>query len=610
MLVDSVHGHVFLALGDVVLVRDLAGGAVATIPNQQGASRMFLSDDSATLYVPLAAGHAVTAISTTTLTETARYDTGANTCPRSVAVTNAKIWFTYGCYFGLGNLGVIDPNATPAATVTLRKVDDDYALTDPTGLVTPGSGLLLSADMSYTSDGIEMRRIDVSTGNAVLSTPRNVGNNLSDFALSADKAHVYTASENPFILQAFLTTDLSADGTYGESVPPQNSVTTASNGVVAAGSSYQYSPAVHVYRADRSEIRSYDWAHGTPSTAGKSTVLAPAGLAFAADGSRLYAVTVDAYASNIVLHVLTDPTKPPGVIGLTKPTSAAINQPITINGTLTSDLPIPAGQTVEVERDSTYGTVALPSVTTSGTGAFTITDTVTQRGAYGYRASWAGDDTHAAGTTRITFAVKGLATSVSITTGAGPYSYGAKPLVVAHLGTTKVRTLSLYAQPYGGAKTLVKSGVVDGNGNLSLAYTITRHTTFTASFAGDDTYEPTYAAKALLSHASVGSALQGYYGTSGAYRLFHTSKDPTIVVSVAPNNAGTCMSYLSQRYYSGAWHNSTSVSCKVLDSTSHGKWILASSAPAGTLYRIRATFKGNSRNVATNGAWQYVKFTS
>jgi hypothetical protein len=199
---------------------------------------------------------------------------------------------------------------------------------------------------------------------------------------------------------------------------------------------------------------------------------------------------------------------------------------------------------------------------------------------------------------------------VSITTGAGPYAYGARPLVVAHLGTTRVRTLSLYVQPYGGTKVLLKKGTVDSHGNLSAYYTLSRRTTFTASFAGDDTYEPRYSAKALLAHAKVNSVLYGYYSTSGSYRLYHRGNYPQQVISVAPNNAGTCVSFLAQRYYSGAWHTATSLSCQVLDGNSRTGATLYTNYPAGTRYRLRATFKGNTRNVATNGAWQYVKITT
>jgi YVTN family beta-propeller protein len=603
LVVDDAHSHVFVTGGgsDGVVVRDLEGGAVTTITNEPGASQMALSEDGTLLYVALASGDAVSAIDTTTLTETTRYPTGASTCPSAVAVTGGKIWFGYGCS-GSGSLGVIDPAAVDPAPVVrtgllgmsgIPGLQSSPAL--PTVLVTGPIGLSPST----------IQLVDVSSGTPSPGASVSPGENLGDWAISPDGSHVVAASGYPYQHPSYKTTDLSADGVYGSNHPYPNSVALAT-GLVAAGVNGIYDPDIYVYRTDGSLVRSYEiggYGHGDGG-------LNAAGLAFSADATRLYAVTGgNAYGGAVRLHVLHDPGKAPSTIALTPPSTASINHAFGVTGSLSSGIPVPAGALITVQRDSAYGTVNLPSRTTGAGGAFTIPDTVSKRGTYGYRATWAGDATHAGTTTRVLVKVLGLATTVSITTSAGPYSYGAKPVVVAHLGTTKVRTLSIYAQPYGGTKTRIKVGTVDAHGNLSVAYTITRRTTFTATFAGDDTYEPKSVAKALLSRAKVASALYGYYGTSGSYRLFHTSVDPTLLVAVSPNNAGTCVSYLAQLYYSGAWHNSASLACDYLDSTSHSGAVYYSSAPAGVVFRMRATFKGNSRNVATVGGWVYGKFT-
>jgi hypothetical protein len=156
----------------------------------------------------------------------------------------------------------------------------------------------------------------------------------------------------------------------------------------------------------------------------------------------------------------------------------------------------------------------------------------------------------------------------------------------------------------------VKKGTVDANGNLSLAYTMTRRTTFTAAFGGDDTYEPRWVAKVFTSYAKINTVLYGYYGTSGSYRLYHRGTDPTVLASVAPNNTGSYAYFTVQRYYSGAWHNATGTSKLQLDANSRAGAVLYTDFPAGTRYRIRLTFLGSYRTVATNGPWVYLKLTT
>src|SRR5690242_20495095 len=99
MLADPIHRHLFVTAGpgsSSILVTDYSGQTVATIPNEPGATGLALSGDGSTVYAALAHGDAISAISTTTLAETARYATGAGTDPAYVAYTSGRIWFGYG----------------------------------------------------------------------------------------------------------------------------------------------------------------------------------------------------------------------------------------------------------------------------------------------------------------------------------------------------------------------------------------------------------------------------------------------------------------------------------------------------------------------------------
>ncbi|TFV32330.1 PKD domain-containing protein [Streptomyces sp. T1317-0309] len=124
--------------------------------------------------------------------------------------------------------------------------------------------------------------------------------------------------------------------------------------------------------------------------------------------------------------------------------------------------------------------------------ATTDTHTYAKPGTYTVRLTetdWAGNT--ASTTTSMTVPTVRYSTALSLTTNASSYAYGATATVTAHLGTTySNRAVSIYAQPYGGTKTLVKTGKVDSHGNLVASYKVTRNTVFTTAFSGDLEYPP------------------------------------------------------------------------------------------------------------------------
>jgi hypothetical protein len=603
IVVDDAHGHVFVTGGGSggIVVRDLAGAAVTTITNEPGAMQMALSEDGGTLYVALRSADAVAAISTTTLTETTRYATGASTCPATVAVTSGKVWFGYGCNGASGDLGVIDPATVDVPAVTLNKLPPNTFYYAPMLQASPAKPGLLVAGEGGLSPAT-LRILDVSSGDVVLGASNQPGSSLGDFALSPDGSHVVTAASSPYEHPSFKTTDLSPDGVYDSSSYP-NSVALTGD-LVAAGSNGLYSDDIYVHRTDGSLIRTFE----VGGYASREGGLAAAGLAFDASGTVLYAAT-GGNGYSVVLHVLQEPGKSASTLTLTKPSSALIYHPYTLSGKLTAEgTTLPAGSVITVRRASSYGTANLPSRTTDAGGSFTIPDNVGHRGTYTYTASWAGDETHAGSSAVVALAVTGATPLLSITTSSGPYSYGAKPVVVAHLGTTHVRTLTIYAQEYGGSRYAIKTGTVDSQGNLSVAYTITRRTVFTASFPGDDAYQPRAVAKTLLSRAHLAQTLSGYYATSGSYRLYHVGTKPKLTVTVAPNNYGACIDFVAQVLRSGTWVTSATLSCSNLDAYSRTAAWYVTTAPSGTHVRVHATFRGSTLNAATTGGWVYLLF--
>ena len=159
-------------------------------------------------------------------------------------------------------------------------------------------------------------------------------------------------------------------------------------------------------------------------------------------------------------------------------------------------------------------------------------------------------------------------------TGGTAFAYDSTIHVTAHLGATDTnRTVSIYAQPFGStAKTLLKTGTVDSNGNLAVSYLAPHSTTFSAVFTGDAQYAPMTVAQAVSIRARVTLAISGYYASkliSGTtYRIYHHTARLGTAVTVAPNKRGECLKLEIQQYYQGAWHVKVITGCGHLNDSS------------------------------------------
>ncbi|SOD85066.1 hypothetical protein [Streptomyces sp. Ag109_G2-15] len=280
------------------------------------------------------------------------------------------------------------------------------------------------------------------------------------------------------------------------------------------------------------------------------------------------------------------------------------------------DAPYATGETVTVTRtDAAHTTTPAKWTAPVGTdGTITVKDTPSIGGANTYTVSYPGDASHQPAKASAIVQVSRAATTLSLTTNASTYSYGATATATAHLGTTyNGRTVSLYAQPAGGKKTLLKTGTVDSKGNLSATYKLARNTTFTASFAGDYRYAPTTATRTANTHVKITQSLAGYYTTTKygttTYRVYHHTAKPQVAATVTPNKSGQCQRFQAQQYYSSAWHTMTTSDCFSLDSNSTAVTNLILTNAVNKRFRVRTEYvrsASDKSNVSTWGGWLYL----
>ncbi|MEU9439943.1 Ig-like domain repeat protein [Streptomyces sp. NPDC048304] len=615
VVVDGVHHQVFVSdpANGKIVVTDYSGTVVKQLSSLPGVLGLELSPDSGTLYAAVRDADQIAVIDTATDTAGTPFTVGDN--PVSVALAGGKLWFGYGAA-GEGNIGSVDLS-DDQHQVTLGE-EGVFWYQGPTLDAAPGSDTLVAGSPGQSP--VYLASYDVSSGTAKrLAFTSDAGSNLGDLEVTPDGKDVVVASGAPYHHQVFTTSDLTADGQYASDAYP-NSVAIAADGAVAAGISGSYEPDVYVYRPGATTaVRQYDFPN-TGQTTG-ADLLADAGLAWAPDGSRLFAVTSNSDGV-YSLRTLDAPTKAATTVTVNAPSSATRAKQLTVTGKVASNIAVPAGARLTVTRtdlESPTGK-ALPAVTAKSDGTFSFTDTPPAGGSVKYKVSYAGDADHAAASGSDTVSVSRAKTSLTLNNNGKLYDYGKAVKFTAHLGTTyKNRTVEIWADPYGSDRPnkLVKSGKVDSHGNLSVTLNLYRDTKLTAKFAGDARYGTASAVSTAYDRVSVSTSVSGQYKSQSAwghtYYFFHKTKNPLVTTKMT-YYPGRAQKFEFQVYYQGAWHSGDPMYVKLgADGVSRVQITGDHSQDIGWRFRVRSSYvngsSGDTVNSTTHGAWKYLTFT-
>ncbi|GAB1689884.1 hypothetical protein [Krasilnikovia sp. M28-CT-15] len=301
---------------------------------------------------------------------------------------------------------------------------------------------------------------------------------------------------------------------------------------------------------------------------------------------------------------LADPTT--STITVTGPTSVARTGPVTLTGTFSGG----TGLQLHVTKRDLAGTHTLPDVPTGVGGAFTVTDTPAVGGTNTYTISFAGDGTLAAASATAPVSVSRAATTLSLSTDAATYRYGATATITARLGRTHdSRRVCLYATPADGSRALIRCATATSAGLATATWRMTRRTTFRAAFEGDQWYAPAAAARAATAGVRLEQVLAYYYKSSNGYKLYKSSVDPLFGARVTPDKNGGCLTFTLQRYRSGTWRTAGTLICTPVGEESVAAAWIRGSHPVGSKWRTRATFTGDSVNARTTGKWLKFRYT-
>ncbi|WP_037601274.1 hypothetical protein [Streptacidiphilus rugosus] len=206
-------------------------------------------------------------------------------------------------------------------------------------------------------------------------------------------------------------------------------------------------------------------------------------------------------------------------------------------------------------------------------------------------------------------------TTLSLSANVTWAKYGQWATLTAHLGPTAAnRTVEIDGAGWGAGSWVLKKANVDRNGNLVAYAKMSRNTTFTAKFAGDSKDAAASAKRVVYSSAGVTSRMFGYYGTSGAYHLYHYNTlagnkgKPVFGGQVLQNKGGESVNLTWQVYYHGAWRTANSGGFQ-LDKqySAFSVWFQDVPQFKGLNERVSFSYAGDGVNTGANSGWSYFR---
>ena len=307
IVADTAHGHLFISQGSSsyshIIVTNLAGQEVTAIAGQDGVTGIALSPDGKTLYAALGSAHAVSAIDTATLKQTASYPVGNGNTPVDVAVQSGKVWVSYNTgSVGSATIGDIDLSAKPPAFQTQAAMGGWYAA--PELAADPhDTGVLVAAEPGMDPASVASYNVSVDPATVrAQSASFNNCDNQQDLAVVPGGSEFILACGWPYAHYRYSTADLSQQGSYASTTYPV-AVAIDANGDVAAGTANGalIPQDLFIYRAGG------DTPLNTYNLASSGGNLTPRGLAWLAGGSKLFAV-LQSGPSTYSLQVIDSPT--------------------------------------------------------------------------------------------------------------------------------------------------------------------------------------------------------------------------------------------------------------------------------------------------------------
>jgi hypothetical protein len=604
MAVDSADSRVFISQGstgaDSILVTDFSGNIVGTIAEPSAVEGIALSPNGSTLYAVLVGSStvspAISVISAASLAPTTTYPLPAGDTPQDVAVQSGKLWVSYGTgAYSLAGIGDFDLSAASPVLETQSAMSGGWYSTPPMLAADPtGTGNVLVAtqqnvlDPTAVSYDTSADPVTVRAQGALSDCAGDDYDYAIDIAVVPGGAGFILACDAPQKAgeELYSTGGLKEQRSY-PTIDADAIAFAASTGLVAGGS-MDVPQIADVYTAGGVQTNQFKAVGTWP--------LADRGLGLNAAGTKLFAVTsvVAGDGSDFALNMFQDPAITGTSLTLAAaPASTTVGKPVTLSGTLGIGISYPNSATIKITRTGGGQPATTSTADVRFAGGFTWFDYPPVAGTFTYTASYPATATTAASSASVTVTVAKATPSLSFTVTPATANYGTAVRYTALVNpqSTPASTLTVYAQPAGGARTKIASRTSSGNWEVTGTLDLDRTTTLSAVYSGNAANAAATVTKTVDVYAKVTAAISGYYGSASGSRLYHRSARVDLSVAVAPAKVGECVQFQVQDYVKKVWQAVATTGCATLNSKSEiSTYLVASKYALGVPYRVRADY--------------------
>jgi len=368
----------------------------------------------------------------------------------------------------------VNRNATPAVKPA------STTLTATTNTTTPATNQPFTLSGTLTANGTPLPGKLISLGRTDPSGTWSVVNTTT----TTNGAYTFTRSESTqgrYSYQAVFA----GDTTY---TPANASVSLTVDTLTPTTVTNVQANVSHAGTNDQKNLSTVSVGNASPSGVQASDQL---GVNAASSAPTKVVTAITSPTTKVVTATI--PLTPTTITITTNNTTPTLNQPFTLNGTLTANgTPLP-GKSITLGRTDPSGTYTTVNTTTTGAnGAYTFTRSESTQGRYSYLAVFYGD-TYAPANAQVTLTVGTLTpTTITITTNTTTPAVN-QPFTLSG-------TLTANGTPLPGK--LINLGRTDPSGNWSVAATTTTNANGTYTFTRSESTPGRYTYFAIFSGAS------------------------------------------------------------------------------------------------------------
>ncbi|HET7429016.1 MAG TPA: hypothetical protein VFJ66_06170 [Gaiellales bacterium] len=614
MVVDPASHHVFIS-GDpyqqnsAILVLHADGSPAGSISGESGAGDMVLSGGK--LYVARCGWGMIDVIDTTTLTKVDSITASVGgACHLGLA--GGRLWYGTTDQWNTLTSVTVDAPHTVATYPSIGSIYQPRFLGDPSH----PDRLYMTEDGS-SPPNLWVLDVSTATPTVVQELRMESWGDVDDWALTPDGSTLYVAAGAPYSLLALHTSDLSAAGTYPTG-PYPSAVDLSPNGSHVTGG----------VDLGSDNVQQFPIGNAVPDlsvdTADQTTQFTPSGaVRYSENGSLIFAVTEDTYGTIDELHVVSA-LPASGMTITATPKTVSLGGSVNVGGHLT--LPagaVQSGHTVHVYATAPGGVEAELGTTTTnsfGNWYYAVPGPLTG-GTWTVRAAFDGETAYAPSSASTTVAVGNPPPSLTVTADHAAIVIGKHVAITAHLGAWHSNDIvSIYRSTNGGAPELAASGPVTVDGTFTAAFSPTVKTTYTARWAGDDTYLPAASGGVTVSVRSrIAISQSGYYAVSRGVHLYHyrsgcwtrSSGCPHFLARLYPSLPGATVTFTLQRRTAKGWITTLSGKASTNSrSVAAAIYRYTGTALIGRPMRVRASWVGNGSDLGSHSAWTYFRLTN